>query len=214
MTAIVWDTPSERLYRTGVDRGVLYDGVGNYGVPWNGLISVEENSSGGDGEEYFLDGVKYLDLMPTTSFEATIEAFAAPIELSIYQGLSQERPGLFFADQPRDDFCMSYRTRVGTGLINAYDNSDYEVHLVYGATIVPGSTPHKTLGDDPSPDTKSWTIRTTPPYTTEYRPTSHLILRTKYINPVKMAAIESELYGTTVVTPHLPTQGWFRSYLL
>ena len=43
---IVWDAEGERLFETGVDRGVLYpiDETGAYGagVPWNGLTSVSK----------------------------------------------------------------------------------------------------------------------------------------------------------------------------
>ena len=49
MSRLVWDNTGERLYETGVKRGVLYPAVnGEYpaGVVWNGLTSVSENPSG------------------------------------------------------------------------------------------------------------------------------------------------------------------------
>ncbi len=44
MTRLVWDQLGDRVYETGLDRGVLYFTDGG-GVPWNGLTSVEERST-------------------------------------------------------------------------------------------------------------------------------------------------------------------------
>jgi len=52
MARLTWDNTGERLYETGVDRGVLYipDGNGAYsdGVAWNGLTTVTESPSGAE----------------------------------------------------------------------------------------------------------------------------------------------------------------------
>ena len=59
MTALVWDQVGERLYETGVDRGVLYL-PGGSAVPWNGLISINEMVSR-EVKPYYIDGIKFLD---------------------------------------------------------------------------------------------------------------------------------------------------------
>ena len=38
---LTWDQVGERFYETGVSNGVLYKDDG-YGVPWNGLTSIDE----------------------------------------------------------------------------------------------------------------------------------------------------------------------------
>ena len=43
MATLVWDQVGERVYQTGVDRGVLFLQDGTVTV-WNGLTSVEESS--------------------------------------------------------------------------------------------------------------------------------------------------------------------------
>ena len=47
-----WDKAGERLYETGVDRGVFYPFTtgGKYGsgVAWNGLTAVNETPSGAE----------------------------------------------------------------------------------------------------------------------------------------------------------------------
>ena len=64
---IVWDAEGERLFETGVDRGVLYpiDETGAYGigVPWNGLTSVSESPEGGEPNPIYADNQKYLNLI-------------------------------------------------------------------------------------------------------------------------------------------------------
>ena len=49
---LVWDKVGERLFETGVDRGVLYvpnaAGVYDTGVAWNGLTTVTESPSGAE----------------------------------------------------------------------------------------------------------------------------------------------------------------------
>ena len=59
MTKLSWGDPGDRLYENGVDRGVLY--VDDQGYAWNGLLSVEEKSSGGEVRDLFIDGVKYAE---------------------------------------------------------------------------------------------------------------------------------------------------------
>ena len=51
MAILSWDQAGERIYETGVSKGVLYPGdpanPGQYlnGVAWNGLISVSQSPS-------------------------------------------------------------------------------------------------------------------------------------------------------------------------
>lgn len=77
MTRVVWNKPGEKYFEAGVDRGVLYPRIGQ-GVPWNGLVSIAENNSGGELESLYFDGMKYLDLVAVEEFQATIEAYGAP----------------------------------------------------------------------------------------------------------------------------------------
>ena len=55
MSRLSWGATGERIFEVGTDRGVLYL-PDTPGVPWVGLISVEETSSGDPVEEYYLDG--------------------------------------------------------------------------------------------------------------------------------------------------------------
>lgn len=112
MTRIKWGSVGERVFEAGCDRGVLYvDGAD--GVPWNGLISVSESSSGGDLAEYYIDGIKYLQLLAAEEFVATIEAFTYPDEFAACDGTRPVGNGLFMTQQPRRQFGLAYRTKIG-----------------------------------------------------------------------------------------------------
>lgn len=62
-----WDKAGERLYETGVDRGVFYPFTtgGKYGsgVAWNGLTAVNETPSGAEPTALWANNKKYLTLM-------------------------------------------------------------------------------------------------------------------------------------------------------
>ena len=89
MAKLVWDKTGERLFETGVKNGVLYiptAGVYNKGVAWNGLTAVTESPSGAEATALYADDIKYLSLMSTEEFGATIEAYTYPDEFAACNG--------------------------------------------------------------------------------------------------------------------------------
>ena len=63
MSKLTWDQTGDRLYETGIDRGVLYpESGGTYpkGVAWNGLTGFTESPSGADATTIYADNIKYL----------------------------------------------------------------------------------------------------------------------------------------------------------
>ena len=62
MAKLLWDQVGERLYETGVSKGVLYPALnGAYptGVAWNGLTAVNESPSGAEATPLYADNIKY-----------------------------------------------------------------------------------------------------------------------------------------------------------
>ena len=192
MTRLIWNKPGERFYETGVDRGVLYPKVGP-GVPWNGLISVNETSTGGDIIALYFEGVKYMDYVANEDFEATLEGFAAPPEFAVCEGIRTLAPGLYATQQRRQTFGLSYRTLLGNDL----DGTDYgyKLHLVYGCTVEPSEKSNQTLSDSADPSTRQWTVHTVPPPATTYKPTAHFIFDSTKMDRYLLEDIESYLYG-------------------
>ena len=106
MTRLEWDKAGERFFETGVDRVVLYPS-GAPGVPWNGVVSIDETVAGGDVESLYFDGNKYLDIAANEDFSATLAAYSSPSEFSICEGIKSLAPGLFVGQQPRTTFGLS-----------------------------------------------------------------------------------------------------------
>jgi hypothetical protein len=196
-----WHTAGSNYFESGIDQGVLY--VDGYdGVPWNGLISVTESSSGGDAQPYYIDGYKYANRTGDEEFEATIEAYTYPDLFMKCDGTEQPRPGLFITQQRRLSFGLSYRTLVGNEV-----NSDhgYKIHLVYNALVSPSEHHYETQDNSPKPMTFSWGITTRPTVTTGYKPTAHIIIDTRTTDPKVVRAIEDFIYGSNLAAPALPT---------
>lgn len=208
MSRIEWNKAGERFFEAGVDRGVLYPRLGP-GVPWNGLVAVNESTSGGEVESLYFDGIKYLDVGASEDFEATLEAFSAPAEFALSDGQKYISPGLSVTQQPRRPFGLCYRTLVGNDLVGL--EYGYKLHLVYNCTASPSGRSNKTLSNTVEPGTRSWKIDTVPPPANTFRPTAHLVVDSTLVDPYLMENLETILYGRDstaelpAVAAYLPT---------
>lgn len=201
MAKIRWDEPGTRYFETGIDRGVLY--VANeVGVPWPGLISVSESPSGGSPRPYYLDGVKYLNLLSTEEYEATIEAYGYPREFARCNGIEEIHRGLFATQQARAPFSMSYRSLIGND--TAGIKLGYKIHLVYGLTATPSSRTSKTTGDSVSADSYSWKVTSLPPLVSGRKPATQFVVDSRHAPEEALSTLSDILYGTDVLTPRLP----------
>lgn len=202
MTRLNWDSPGQRFYELGVDRGVLYIDS-QPGVPWVGLISVSESPSGGDAQPYYLDGIKYLNISSAEEFEATIEAYSSPREFGPCDGTVAIQNGLFVTQQPRKQFSFSYRSKTG----NDTEGQDYayKIHIVYNALAAPSQRSNKSINDSVDVNNFSWAITTLPPSITGVKPTAHLVIDSRYTDPTVLITVEDLLYGSDSSTSSLPT---------
>ena len=206
MSKIVWDQTGERLYETGVKRGVLYvqDTGGTYpkGVAWNGLTAVTESPSGAEATPLYADDIKYLNLISTEELGGTIEAYTYPDEFAECDGSASIATGVYIGQQPRKTFGMCYTTTVGNDVdSNAHG---YKLHLIYGALASPSEKAYSTINDSPEAITFSWEFSTTPVNVTGFKPTANIVIDSTKATPEKMAALEKILYGDTDVEPRLP----------
>ena len=202
MTALIWGELSNRVFETGIDRGVLYVDD-NPGVPWDGLISLDqEASSGGAVRDYYLDGQKFMSLSKDTDFKAKLVAYSSPPEFDLCDGMAFLRNGLFSSMQPRRAFGLSYRTLVGNGV----DGTDfgYKIHLIYNALAVPSNQSFKSQSDRQNPTNFTWDLSTTPVAVPGSKPSAHLVIDSTKAYDWAIAAIEEILYGTDNQDPRLP----------
>ena len=206
MSKIVWDAIGEHTFETGVRNGVLYlqgaEGTYNTGVAWNGLTSVSESPEGAEPTDLYADDVKYLTLMSTENFKATIEAYTYPVEFEECDGSATIAKGVVIGQQPRKPFGLCYRTAIG----NDTDGNEhgYKLHIVYGCQASPSEKQYSTINDSPEAITFSWEVNTTPVNVNGKKPTATLIIDSTKADKAKLTALEAILYGSEQAEPRLP----------
>lgn len=206
MSKLVWDQTGERLYETGVKKGVLYvqDSGGTYpkGVVWNGLTTVTESPSGAEATPLYADDIKYLNLISTEELGGTIEAYTYPDEFAECDGSASIATGVLIGQQPRKTFGMAYTTTLGNDVdSNAHG---YKLHLIYGALASPSEKSYSTINDSPEAITFSWEFSTTPVNVAGFKPTANIVIDSTKATPEKLTALEKILYGDTETEARLP----------
>jgi hypothetical protein len=196
MVRLSWTEPGTRLYEAGVDQGVLYPQVGP-GIPWNGLISVNEAPSDTDMTKGYFDGQPYQVRGRTGSFAATIEAFTYPDEFEDYVVV---KFGNSFPRRKR--FGLSYRTRIGND-ISGIDHG-YKLHLVYNALATPSQHNYASVTGSADLSSLTWDISTVPIAIDSGKPSAHLIVDSTIAYPEVMEALEESLYGSSTQSSFLP----------
>ena len=196
MAKIVWDKTGEHFYETGVKNGVLYVQEGSAypkGVAWNGLTAVTESPSGAEATPLYADDIKYLNLISTEEFGATIEAYTYPDEFAACDGSASLVDGVMIGQQARKTFGLCYRTTIG----NDTNGNDYgyKLHIIYGALAAPSEKAYATINDSPEAITFSWEVTTTPVNVTGAKPTASITIDSTKADPTKLAALEDILYG-------------------
>lgn len=205
MSKIVWDKSGERFYETGVRNGVLYvqeNGTYPKGVAWNGLTAVTESPSGAEPSPLYADDIKYLNLLSTEEFAATVEAYTYPPEFEECDGSASIAVGVNIGQQKRKPFGMSYKTVLGNDEKN--NSYGYKLHIIYGALAAPSEKAYASINDSPEAITFSWELSTTPVSVTGFDPTASITIDSTKANPEKLAALEKILYGDIDIEPRLP----------
>ena len=212
---LTWDDVGKRLYETGVKQGVLYpqDDNGAYpkGVAWNGLTAVTESPEGAEPTPLYADDIKYLNLLSTEEFKATVEAYTYPDEFAECDGSGSLVEGVTIGQQDRKTFGLSYRTSLGNDVKgNEYG---YKLHIVYGCLAAPSEKAYATVNDSPEAITFSWEVSTTPVNVTGFKPTASLVLNSVKLGAAKMKAIEDVLYGSSTAEARLPLPDEIKSII-
>ena len=197
MAKLKWDVSGERLYETGISNGVLYvqDENGKYpkGVAWNGLTAVTESPSGAESTALYADNIKYLNLLSTEEFGATIEAYQSPVEFDECDGSKAVVDGVAFGQQDRKQFGLAYKTILGNDIDK--NNHGYKLHIVYGASAAPSERAYNTVNDSPDATTLSWEISTTPVEVDGFKPTATVTIDSTKVDAQKLKKLEDILFG-------------------
>lgn len=219
MTKIVWDKVGERVYESGVDRGVFYsptqlvevDETTSYpkGFAWNGLFAVDTAQENKTSAPIYFDGEKTFDMILPGDFSATIKAFTYPDEFMEFDGYLEYEPGIYVDGQDRGTFGLSYRTKIGN---DVDQDLGYKIHIIYNCTAVADDLSTQTSDSNIQPINFSWKVTTVPVFTGR-RPASHIILDSTKIDPDVLTQIEDTLYGTESTEPVLPTLTAILAYI-
>lgn len=194
-TKLKWDQTGERVYETGVSKGVLYplnNGKYDKGVAWNGLTGVTESPSGAESTPLYADNIKYLNLLSAEEFGATIEAYTYPDEFAACNGEGNVAEGVGVGQQRRSPFGLSYQTKIGN---DTDPEAGYKLHLIYGAQAAPSEKAYATVNDSPEAITFSWEVTTTPVEVPGFKPSASITIDSTKVDKAKLAALEEILYG-------------------
>ena len=211
---LTWDQTGERLYETGVKKGVLYPqaegGLYPVGTAWNGLTAVTESPSGAEATALYADDIKYLNLISAEEFGATIEAYTYPDEFAQCDGSAAIAKGVVIGQQKRKQFGLAYQTTLG----NDVDNNDYgyKLHMIYNALAAPSEKAYATINDSPEAITFSWEVKTTPVNVEGFKPTASVTIDSTKVNADKLASLEKILYGTDPELTKSEPKDWSTNY--
>lgn len=204
MARISWGNVGVRVFEAGIDRGVLYV-ESNPGVPWVGLISVNQQQSGGEAKPKYQDGIKIGNRTSPEQFEATIEAYTYPLEFERCDGTYRVDNGLRITQQRRKTFGMAYRSKVGNDVDSL--SHGYKLHILYNLKAEPSDHGYKTLTDANEPATFSWKVTSRAVQILGHRPSAHFIIDSRDVPASLLEVLENILYGTELSSPALPTAG-------
>lgn len=207
MAALTWDATGERLYETGVDRGVLYPittgSTYGTGVAWNGLTAVTESPSGAEATALYADNIKYLNLYSAEEFGCTIECYTYPDEFKQCNGEAELAQGVAVGQQDRKMFGFSYRSLIGNDTEG--QSHGYKLHLLYGCMASPSERGYATVNDSPEAITFSYEVTTTPVNVAGMKPTACITIDSTLCDADCLATLEQKLYGSEPSgTPSLP----------
>ena len=206
MAELVWDQETQKLFETGVEKGVLFPvGEGGYGPgeAWNGLINVNESPSGAEPTALYANNKKYGEILSNEDFAFTIEAYMYPDGYAGCLGYKEIAPGVYATQQARKSFGFAYKTLIGNDTEGL--KHGYKLHLVYGAKAKPSEKANNTINDSPEAGTMSWECSTTPIELPDGDPTSHLVFDSTKVAAEKLEALEALIYGTADKESSLPT---------
>jgi hypothetical protein len=190
MPVLVWDKVGDKRFEDGLDKGVLYLPNGS-AVPWNGLTAVTEHLSSSTETVYY-DGQKINEFVSLGEFTASMKALTYPKEFAIIEGAANLKQGIYVNEQKPQRFGLCYRTRLGD---DQRLEHGYKIHLIYNVLAIPSNKSYTTLGAEITPVEFEWTISTIPEEVPGLRPTAHITINSREVDPWLLQEIESILYG-------------------
>lgn len=205
MSKLVWDQVGTRVFEAGIDKGVLWLPQLNYvGVPWNGLISVEDKTIEYSSQQLYFDGERYMGAQRLGEFSGIIKAVTYPDQFEKVVRTGDIFDGLQADNQASKMFNMSYRTLLGNDSLGV--DFGYKIHILYNLIASQDDIQWNTFEESVSPTLFSWNVTTTPIdlSTENFSQTAHVIIDSRYSSIEWLTHIEELLYGTISTSSQLP----------
>ena len=206
MSRLTWDSPGERRYETGVDRGVFYPQIGGIytnGIAWNGLTGVDDEIGGREATPLYSGDIKMASEYTPEEYSGSIRCYTYPDEFEEYLGETEVLPGLYARQQERGFFGFSYRSLIGNDAEGI--EHGYKLHLVYNMRVSDFSRSYATVNDSNEIQETQIAFDSFPQEVSDedIDPMSELILDSRLVDPELLEAIEDILYGEDGA-PRLP----------
>lgn len=174
----------------------------DYGVAWNGVISIQEQDDGSQVSPIFADNIRYLSLLSPSNLALTLNAYTYPEWFEYLDGSIEVASGVKVNQQTRYMFGLSYRTFIGNDQQGT--EAGYKIHLVYGCLATPSEKTYGTINDSPDAITFSWQIKPSIIPMRGWKPVSMITIDSRYILPKRLEDFLNILYGSGNATARLP----------
>lgn len=184
MTRLVWGEGPPQ-YDLGLERGVLY--FDDVAVPWNGLVSIDEDESAEVDTNYYFDGRRFYISTEAGDLSLKINAFTYPDVFAEYNGYSERK---------------TYR-RFGLAYTTIHSGVEM-ITVIYNAMVQDTNRAWKTIADKEDPSLFSWDVKCSTIPIPGSSPGSRLTMQAPRYAPVYDALIDI-LYGTDTTDARLPT---------
>lgn len=186
---LTWDS-IEATIDEGLSKGVLYL-PSIPGIPWNGLISVDETSENTIDQGRYFEGRRHCLPQATEDFNISLTAYTYPSEFLPYSGYDEEYTG-----QPLQRFGLSYQTG---------DDKTGRIHLVYNAVAIPTDLEWLSISDKVDPTLFKWVLKTKPISFTGIKSTPHFFIDLSVVPESLISELKDILYGTDSTPARLPS---------
>jgi len=204
LSRLIWDESTEKIYETGLDRGVLYIPTGLPDWPgwvWNGLTSVvKKNNRTVDSVSF--DGKKIHNFVVSGAYEATLTALTYPIQMTELEGSRKISEGVYLTDQQPKMFGLSYRSLIGDGVQG--DALGYKINIVYNLIAIPADRSDETQSDEATAGEFEWSLIASPSDVLGFRPTAHIVIDSRFADQQLLEQIENIIYGNDLEQAYLP----------
>lgn len=201
---LTWDDIGNRLYKVGIDRGVLYPMVDeNYqnGVSWSGLTGVDYSPGGREKTVLYSGDVKRRILQSPEEFGGTIKAYFYPDEFDQCIGNVTIFDGMILGQQESSPFGLSYRTVIGNDVVG--HKFAYQLHVLYESYVISIKDADNTINENLSPTEFNWSFECIPVEFGDFSPVSHISIDSRKFPEHIMTSLEEALWGTDDTEPRL-----------